>query len=134
MTPRQVIDKFIGYIEAQEFAQAYNMLADDGTYTVIGKTKCSRTYHGLKDLTENLLPFFAGFKQAPALKFQSPIVDGNRVAVFGGGPPVEAKYGIYEQPYFGYSIEIRGDKIQHLIEFLDTVALETALFGKRLVD
>lgn len=133
MTPREVVEKWAGYIEGQEFEKAFSMIADDGTYTVIGKTKASRTYYGAKDCLENLMAFFSGFKETPALKFKPPIVDGNRAALFGSGKPIPCTYGVYEQPYYGYSLEIRGDNLLHVVEFMDTGEIESALLGRKFV-
>jgi len=133
MTPKLVAKRFVDLTECMDFLSAFNMLAEDGRYIVIGTTQISRTYNGRKDVMENLPLVFSGFTELPVLKFQEPIVDGNRAVLlaagFGKGPT-----GPYDQPYYAFVTTVRGEEFSEIIEFMDTGMLETAVFGKKLVN
>jgi uncharacterized protein len=132
MTPREVAKRFIEFAERMDSLSAFGMLAEDGRYIVIGTTPISRTYIGRKDVIESLAPVFSTFIELPVLKFQEPIVDGNRAVLlatgFGKGPT-----GPYNQPYYAFVTTVRGQEFSEIIEFMDTAMMETALFGKKLI-
>jgi len=127
-----VVRRFIELIERQEFHDAFSLLADDGKYIIVGTTPASRTYHGKKDFFDNLVPLLTGFVVAPSLKFQEPIIAGDRAAVIASGAGV-GQTGPYHQPYYCFMMQVRGEEFSEVYEFFDTVMLETALFGKQLV-
>lgn len=132
MKPRDVAKRFIDFAERMDSLSAFSMLAEDGSYTVIGTTQISRTYRGRKDVLENLGAIFSSFIELPVLKFQEPIVDGNRVVLLakgvGRGPT-----GPYNQPYYAFVTTVRGEEFSEIIEFMDTTMMETGIFGKKLV-
>ena len=130
---REVADKFIERIEGLNFLDAFGMLAADGRYTVIGKTKASRTYNGRQDLFDNLIPLLSTFVEPPLLKFDRPIVDGDRAVLTAKGAG-KGPTGPYDQPYYAFVTRVRGDEFAEIIEFMDTAMLESAVFGKKLVD
>jgi len=130
---RQVALDFIQKIEARHFLDAFSKLAADGIYIVIGKTPASRVYHGRQDVFDNLVPVLSTFIEAPVLKFQDPIVDGDRVVMLASGKGV-GPTGPYDQPYYAFSAKVRGNEFSEITEFMDTAMLETAVFGKKLVD
>lgn len=133
MTPQEVAKRYIEYAENMDFASALSMLADDGEYIVTGTTPISRTYHGLADVLENMAPAFQRFVELPVLKFQEPIVDGNRAVLLAAGTG-KGLTGPYDQPYYAFVTTVRGEKFSQIIEFMNPLMLETALFGKKLVD
>ena len=57
---RSVAMKFGECISAMQFADAFSLVADDGTCTVIGTTKVSGVFHGSKDLWVNSCRCSAG--------------------------------------------------------------------------
>lgn len=128
---RAVVEKFIKHIENQEYVEGFSLLADDGTYTVIGNTKASGVYRGPNDLLTRLGALLGGFKEPPKLKFQPPLVDGDRAALFASGKGVGA-HGPYNQPYYAFQVQVRDGKIQSMVEYFDTAELEVAMFGKKL--
>ena len=127
----RVVRKFIEGIERGAYRDAFGLLAADGKYTVIGTTAASGTYNGRQDFFDNLVPILSTFVEGPTLTFQEPIVSGDRAAVlasgFGRGPT-----GPYDQPHYAFIMRVRGEEFAEVYEFMDTVMLETAVFGKRL--
>jgi ketosteroid isomerase-like protein len=123
---------FAERISKLDFPAAFKMVADDGTYTVIGTTKASGVYHGSKDLLGRLVPLLAGFIDPPALTFEEPIVEGERAVLLASGAGT-GPTGPYSQPHYAFVMRVRGDEIVEVIEFMDTGQLETGIFGRKLV-
>ncbi len=129
---RNTAKQFAKSIEGLEFAKAFGMLALDGKYIVIGTTKASRKYDGRQDLFDNLIPLLSTFRVPPVLKFQEPMVDGDRAVLLASGNG-EGPTGTYNQPYYAFVTRVRGQEFSEIIEFMDTAMLETAVFGRKLV-
>jgi ketosteroid isomerase-like protein len=129
---RKVIETFIAHVEAGRFVEAFSMLNEDGTYTVIGATPASGTYRGRADLFTRLLPLLGTFPTPPTLKFGEIVADGDKGAFRASGAGV-GPTGPYNQPYYIWYVRVQDGGFAEMIEFLDTVALETAGFGKKLV-
>ncbi len=131
---RKVIQRFMDNIASLKLVEAFSMIAEDGTWTIIGKGKASRTYVGRKGVFEELIPLLAGFKQPPHVKFGTPIVEGDRAVMLGAGQGVGPTGLTYDQPYYAWVTTVRGDEIVEIIEFLDTAELDIVGFGRKLVD
>lgn len=131
---RKVIQRFMDNIAALKFVEGFSVIAEDGTWTLIGKTKASKTYTGRKEIFEELLAMLAGFRAPPTVKFAAPIVEGDRAVMLGAGTGVGPTGTPYEQPYYAWVTRVRGDEIVEVIEFLDTAELDMAGFGRKLVD
>ncbi len=131
-TARSTAKQFIQRIETLDFLEAFRMLAPDGHYIVIGTTAASRTYRGRQDLFDNLIPVLATFKEPPKLKFQEPIVEGDRAVLLANGKGL-GPTGPYEQPYYAFITRVKGNEFAEIIEFADTVMIETGIFGNKLV-
>jgi uncharacterized protein len=126
---RTVAKRFAERIAALDFLAAFGMVAADGTYTVIGKTAASGAYHGAQDIIARLVPVLSGFKAPPVLAFEEPIVDGDRAVLVAGGSG-EGPTGPYDQPHYAFVMRVRGEEIVEMTEFMDTGALESAVFGR----
>lgn len=133
MATRDTSVRFGQLIEEMRFIEAFSMLAADGRYIVPGTTPVSRIYAGRQDLLDNLVPVLSTFTVPPQLRFQQPIVDGDRAALIAGGSGT-GPTGPYDQPYYAFVVTVRGDEFSKIIEFMDLTMLETAVFGKKLVD
>ena len=126
----RVVRRFMERVEHGDFHAAFDLLATDGTYTVIGTTPVSRTYHGKRDFFENLVPTLATFLDGPVLRFREPIIAGDRAAVMASGSGT-GPTGPYEQPYYAFVMRVHGEEFAEVYEFMDTAMLETAVFGRR---
>ncbi len=120
---------FIEHIEALRFPEAFSLLADDARYVLIGKTPISGEYNGMKDLEERLFPALGAFVVPPTLKFEDPVVDGDRVVMLASGTG-QGPYGPYDQPHYAFVTRVRGDKFVEVIEFMDTEMVRGALYGE----
>jgi uncharacterized protein len=101
--------------------------ADDFSWTIIGTTKWSKTYHGkqtvLKDLMEPLFSQFAGQYINTAHRF---IAEDDHVVVECRGR-VTTKSGKQYSNTYCYVIRFEGGKLRELTEYLDTALVEAAL-------
>jgi ketosteroid isomerase-like protein len=130
---RELAEKLARAFEELRFIDGFNMLAEEGTYTVIGTTKVSGIYHGRSDVLIRLVPVLATFTSPPALKFSNIVVDGDRAVLLASGAG-NGPTGPYHQPYYAFSIRVAKDEIVEIVEFMDTTMLDTAVFGKKIVD
>lgn len=130
---RAIAQKFIKHIEAGEFLDAFGLLAEDGKYTVIGTTKASGVYNGRQDLFDRLIPLLGAFVVPPKLEFEEPIIDGDRAVILAKGSG-QGPTGAYDQPYYAFVTRVKDGGFSEVTEFMDTMMLETAVFGKQLVD
>jgi ketosteroid isomerase-like protein len=131
MGTREVAQTFMDRISAVEFLEAFGMLAQDGIYTVIGTTPASGVYKGRDDLFARLIPVLATFIEPPVLKWQDPVIEGDRAVLLAAGSG-QGPTGPYDQPYYAFVTRVRGDEFVEIVEFMDTAMLESAVFGKSL--
>ena len=130
---REVAAQFASSMEAGDIGAAFGMLAEDGIYTVIGTTRASGKYHGAKELFERLVPMLSGFVEPPSIRFEPPIVDGDRAVLVGAGKGI-GPTGPYNQPHYVWVMHVENGKISEITEHMDTCVVETGIFGKKIVD
>ena len=131
-TTLETVKSFMDKITAVQFVEAFSMLAEDGTYTVIGTTPASGTYHGRKDLFDRLIPVLAGFVVPPTLTWGKPIIDGDRAVLLASGSGV-GPTGPYHQPNYAFVVRVKDGLFAEVTEFMDTMMLESAVFGRKTV-
>ena len=102
---RETAQKYIDFIAALKFAEAFEMLASDAKYRIIGKTPLSKTY-SRADLLNVLVPALAEFKQPPTLTFQELIVEGNRAVALASGHGISPAGLPYDQPHYAMILRI----------------------------
>jgi ketosteroid isomerase-like protein len=128
----EVVQNLVRHMADGDYEKVFSQIGDAGTYTIIGNTKLSRTYRGQQEMTRIFLP--NGKSNLPRVRVSAPIIDGNRAALFGSGEAVEMRFGTYRQAHYAFSVDLHGDGSVHIVEYLDTVAIETCVFGNKLVD
>jgi len=132
MDTRQVVEKYMGHLCASEFAEAFSLFAQDGVYKITGKTAISGEYHGLDAIMSGLGGIISNyFKTMPQFTLHDILVDGDRAAVVAEGH-AQGAHGPYDQN-FVFFFKIKDGKIIHHTEQLDSLPVETALLGKKLV-
>jgi hypothetical protein len=128
---RELAKFFVENVEAQTYEEVYAKLNPDGRFIMIGKTPASGVFLNRKDVFDRLAPLLANYKTRPTIRFSQVLVDGDQAFLRASGKG-EGIYGVYEQPYYGYYFRVEGDGYAEIIEYLDTVQLEVALFGSKL--
>lgn len=129
---RSLVDRFIEHNQAGRFEDCYRMLNPDSRYVLIGATPASGIYHGPADVFSRLAPLLSNFTERPAMRFSHILIDGDQAFLRASGEG-HGRHGPYAQPYYGFYFRVEGDGFAELVEYLDPVQLELALFGKRLV-
>jgi hypothetical protein len=132
---RAVAKKFMDFLEARQPLEAIGMLGETGRFIVIGNTPISGVYEGKTAFLALVTPVLSTLpaSAAPRMKFSETIVEGNRVVMLASGEGEGPGGTPYIQPYFCYVGRVEGDGFSEIIEFNDTVMVETALFGKKLI-
>lgn len=132
-SPREVAQRYMDLLCAQRFADAFDMLGDRGTYQIIGTTPVSRLMTGRDTVKATLVPALASCRQPPKLTCHQLIVDGNRAVGLASGEGIGPTGITYSQPHYAMVMEIENEGVKSVVEFGDTVAIEVALLGKKLV-
>jgi ketosteroid isomerase-like protein len=128
---RQVAEAFFSKMASADFISAFAMMADDVRYTVAGNTPASGLYDGLDDLNARLGPLLLALKNI-RITLVEVIVEGDR-AVAITHAEADAPHGRYVQDPAMFVVRVANGKIVELLEMVDTVMLETKVFGKKLV-
>lgn len=129
---RALVQTFIDHVANGRALDAFNMINEDGTYILIGETPLSGTYHGRKDVLERFLGPIATWPSPPALTFGDVIVEGDKAAIRASGGGI-GPTGPYSQPHYMFYVRVANGGFAEVIEYLDTVAVEVAAYGKKLV-
>ena len=131
---RAVAGRFIRYMEDGHPSDAFKLIGENGRYILIGTTPVSGTYHGRADIEKRIDPVLAGSTEPPPkMKFSETIVQGDRVVMLASGQGKGPQGRPYDQPYYAYVARVDGDCFAELIEFCDTVMIQSCWFGKVLV-
>ncbi len=129
---RALVQLFVDYVGSGHFEDAYRLLKPHGRFILIGQTPASGVYEGVDDIFSRLAPKLSGFTQRPKITFSDIVFDGENAFLRASGRGM-GTYGAYDQPYYGYFLRIEGDGLIEIVEYLDTVQLEFALYGQKLV-
>ena len=128
---KQIAASFFDKLCSGDFPGGFASMSDDATWTLIGTTQYSRTFTKETMLTE-LVPMLATFKEAPQMRVKEIIAEGDRAvviaAVSGVGPT-----GPYRQDPYCFILKIKQGQVAEIVEYLDTVAVEEAICGNKLV-
>ena len=132
-TTREIAQRYMDLLCAQRFADAFDLLADDASYRIIGNTPLSAPMKGRQAIKDTLVGALGSFQEPLALSLQDIIVEGSRAVALAAGKAMGPTGLPYSQPHYAMVLSIENDRIQSVLEFMDTVAVETALLGKKLV-
>ena len=128
-----VVKQWFEHIADGNAQAAFSLCADDIAYNLKGTTPVSGTYRGLDAIFND---FFAPWsKQIDGhitLSVDEIIGDGDRVVVLSQGKSKTTLGNPYNNEY-AFVFGIRDGKICEIIEYMDTVLVETAAYGTRLV-
>ena len=123
---REIAQRYIDLIAALKFSEAFGMLAPNANYRIIGKTPFSKTY-SKADLLNVLVPGLKQFKQPPTLTFKELIVEGTRAVALASGHGIGPTGLPYDQPHYAMVLRIEDGLVTDVVEFLDTVEIETQI-------
>ena len=129
---RTITRTFFDTLCAGDFEGAFGtMMTPDATWSVIGTTAVSKTHDKAGMLGEQL-DMLKSFKEPPMIGIDEIIAEGDRAVVLahckGVGPS-----GPYEQKRYAFVLRTRGGQVSEVVEYLDTVAVETGICGNKVV-
>lgn len=130
---RTIAQRYMELLCAQDFSAAFDLLADDASYQIIGTTAVSVPMKGRETVKSVLVPALASFQAPPKLTLKELIVDGSRAVGLASGFGVGPTGLPYAQPHYAMVLRIENGRVQDVVEFADTVAVEVALLGRKLV-
>ena len=130
---REVVERYMNLLCEQRFADAFDLLADQATYCIIGNTAISGTLRGRAAVKNTLVSALASFRKPPLLKLKEVIAEGNRAVALASGEGVGPTGETYSQPHYAMVLRVGNGQIQDVVEFMDTVAVEVALLGRQLI-
>lgn len=130
---REIAQRYMDLLCEQRFAEAFGLLADDATYRIIGTTDISVPFQGRAAVLAALVPALDSCPVPLKLTFKELIVEGDRAVGLASGKGVGPTGLPYEQPHYAMVLRIRDGQIVSVEEYADTVAIEVAFMGKKLV-
>lgn len=132
MSTKAVAAEFFEKLSSGDFAGGFASLSDTATWTIIGSTAISKTFTKSTMLSE-LVPMLSTFKVPAQLDVDEIISENDRAVVLahvqGVGP-----HAPYQQKTYCFVLRIKDTQICEIVEYLDTVEVEQAIFGRKLVD
>ena len=135
MSPTQrVVQQWFDYIAEGNAQAAFALFSDDIVYDLKGSTPVSGVYKGLAEITEKFfVPWRKQIDGDLIVNVTELIGEGERVVALGRG---EAKtiFGLSYDNDYACVFTVKDGKITVVEEFLDTALVETAAYGKKIVD
>jgi hypothetical protein len=130
---KKIVKAWFDYLAVGDAESAFALFSQDCAYTLQGTTPISGTFNGMPSI---MADFFAPWRtriDGPlTLALRELIAEGDRVVALSRGSAKTVLGKAYENEY-AFIFRVRDGKIVEVNEFLDTVLVETAAYGKRLV-
>jgi ketosteroid isomerase-like protein len=103
----------------------FDLLADDMSWTVTGRSRVAKTYHGKESfMREVIRPFNARMStRLVPTAVHELVVDGNRVVVRFDAEGTAADGKRYENTY-AWFLTLRDGKIVDVVAFFDSIAFD----------
>ena len=127
---KQVVLGFVEALSRGNIDAVSATLADDATWWLPGSLPVSGTHRGKKGIFDGFLAKAAPLFEPGSLSIQvqNTIADGNNVAVEWIARGKTAKGKQYEN-YYNVVFEVKGNKIQAIREYVDTLYAKEVLFS-----
>ena len=130
---KEIVQQWFDCIARDDAAGATALFAEDIVYHLKGSTPVSGSYHGMKSIVNDFFtPWRKQIDGKLVVTVDELIGEGERVVALGRG----AALTIHGLPYnneYAFVFRVRNGLITEVSEYLDTVLVETAAYGRRLV-
>jgi ketosteroid isomerase-like protein len=131
---KAIVQQWFDHIAAGEAEAAFTLFADDIVYDLKGTTPVSGVYRGLDQIVnEFFVPWRKQIDGDLVVQVDEMIAEGERVVVLGRGA-AKTVFGLRYDNDYAFVFTVRDGRITQVVEFLDTALVETAAYGKTLVD
>jgi len=129
---REIVQQWFDLIAKGQAQAAFALFSDDIVYDLKGTTPVSGVYRGLKSIVEDFFtPWRKQIDGELVLKVDELIGDGDCVVALARGQAKTIHGTSYDNDY-AFVFRLRGGKITHVAEYLDTALVETAAYGKKI--
>jgi len=119
-TNKQLVQEFYDAANRGDMETCMGHLAEDVTWTNIGSTKYSGTFHGKTDLVTRLLqPVFGQLQAGITSAIDNLVAEGDFVVVQSRGKAATKDGRAYNNTYC-HVFKIDGGKIVEVTEYMDT--------------
>jgi len=131
---KAIVQQWFDHIAAGEAEAAFALFADDIVYDLKGTTPVSGVYRGLDQIVnEFFVPWRKQIDGDLVVQVDEMIAEGERVVVLGRGA-AKTVFGLRYDNDYAFVFTVRDGRITQVVEFLDTALVETAAYGRTLVD
>ena len=131
---KQIVQQWFDLVAAGDAQGAFALFDESISYTLRGSTPVSGTYTGMKSLIDDFfVPWRKQIDGEIVLTVNRLIGEGDQVVALARG---EAKtvFGLpYDNDYV-FVFQVSDGKIHAVDEYLDTALIETAAYGKKIVE
>lgn len=131
---QQIVRHWFERVSVGDADAAFALFNEDIEYELKGSTPISGIYRGLDSIVNDFfVPWRKQIDGDLVVHVDELIGDGERVVVLGHGEAMT----IHGLPYnndYAFVFTLRDQKITRIVEFLDTALVETAAYGRKLVD
>ncbi len=131
---QKIVQQWFDHIAAGDAAAAFALFADNIVYELKGSTPVSGIYRGIEQIVNDFFtPWRRQIDGALVVTVDEMIAAGERVVVLGRGVATTV-YGLPYNNDYAFVFTVRNGRISQVSEYLDTALVETAAYGKRLVE
>jgi len=126
---KDVAKKFWGGMNKGDLESQLALCSDDVVFTVSGTTAVSGSNVGIEQVRAHFEHFGSLIEPSPLMEIRQLIAEGDTVVCLSEGT-MRARTGRPYNNRYAFVFQFKEGKIASVTEYLDTVLVETALFGK----
>ncbi len=134
MSNKDIVQKWFDLVAAGDAQGAFALFSEDIEYTLRGTTPVSGTYRGMDSLVNDFfVPWRKQIDGDLILQVTGLIAEGDQVVALAKGAAKTVFGRDYNNDYV-FVFGVRDGQIHSVDEYLDTAMIETAAYGKSIVD
>lgn len=131
-TNKEIVQQWFDCIARDDGPGAFALFAEDVVYDLKGTTPVSGRYQGLKSIVDDFFtPWRRQIDGSLVVTVDELIGEGERVVALGRGKALTVHGRPYDNEY-AFVFRVRNGRIVEVVEYLDTVLVETAAYGRTL--
>ncbi len=130
---KRIVQQWFDCVAKNDGEGLFALFADDVVYHLKGSTPVSGTYRGKQSIAEDFfIPWRRQIDGDLVVTVDELIGEGERVVALGRGK-AKTVFGLPYDNDYAFVFRVRDGRIVEVIEYLDTVLVETAAYGRKLV-
>ncbi|MEX2081774.1 MAG: nuclear transport factor 2 family protein [Dehalococcoidia bacterium] len=134
-TTRHVVEEYFAKMAAGDARGAFALMSPEVRYSVIGSTPISTEATGVREVVDKLIRPFTSRLEGGAIQLilDEVIAEGSRAVALVHSEAM-GRAGLPYRNVYAMVFLVGDGHIEELVEYLDTALVETAVFGKKLVE